>query len=158
MSYRPFVQIFLCLLSTFALSGCGDGRPSVYPASGRMLFEGNPMPLGASVSFLPVGDEGVATSGMVDAEGNLEISTFEGQPGLVAGEYRVVVYQILEKEPDQPDADGEIRPSADDTFMAVDADQKIPTIYSDRAKSPLTVVIRPDEENDLGTLELKASP
>jgi hypothetical protein len=143
------------LISSLVLWGCGESRPPVYPASGRMLYEGKPMPLGASVTFLPLSGTGVATSGMVDSEGNLTISTFEGQPGLVAGEYRVIVYQTIEKEPDQADADGEIRSKPTDDFISVQKEQRIPKVYSDRDNSPLKVTIK-EEDNDLGTLELKA--
>lgn len=151
------VRIALIAAIMNLVIGCSDGRPTIYPTTGQMLFEGNPMPLGASVSFLPTGKGGVASSGMVDKDGNMEISTFEGQPGLAVGEYRVVVYQVVEKEPDQADPDGEIRPELTDTFSAVDAKQRIPKIYSDRNKSPLTITIK-EEDNDLGTLDLKANP
>lgn len=145
------------LFAAVVLSGCGEGRPDVYPATGSILFEGQPMPLGASVTFLPLGGSGVATSGSVDAQGNLTITTFEDQPGLVAGKYRVVVYQVIEKEPDQASADGEIRASPDADFIAVKADQQIPKIYSDRNRSPLIITIE-EGANDLGTIELKADP
>lgn len=149
--------LLICILLA-GIAGCGDGRPDVFPASGRMLFEGQPMPLGASVTFLPIeGGSGVATSGMVDAEGNLEITTFENQSGLAAGKYRVVVYQLMDKEPDEVGEDGEIRPAADASFVVVSEDQTIPEIYSDRARSPLQVTIEAGA-NDLGTIELKANP
>ncbi|WP_145370710.1 hypothetical protein [Maioricimonas rarisocia] len=127
------------------------------PTTGRLLYDGKPMPLGASVTFLPIGDSGVATSGAVDEDGNLSVVTFENQSGLVAGEYRLVVYQIIEKEPDHVDQDGEIRAAPTDTFMAVDEEQRIPEIFSDRQKSPLTVTIEAGS-NDLGTLDLKTVP
>lgn len=111
------------------------------------------MPLGASVTFLPIGGSGVSTSGAVDEEGNLTVSTFGGNAGLVEGEYRVIVYQITDKEPDQVDSDGEIRAKVTDTFTVVEKDQRIPKVYSDRNNSPLKVKIEAGE-NDLGTIEL----
>mgnify|MGYP006965540612 CR=1 FL=1 len=151
-------RTLLCsTLAILLLAGCSDGRPAVYPTTGRLLYDGKPMPLGASVTFLPTGSGGVATSGQVDQEGNLTITTFENESGLVAGEYRVIVYQVIEKEPEHKDQDGEIRAAPTDTFMAVDEDQRIPKVFSDRAKSPLTVTIT-EGSNDLGTIDLKTVP
>jgi hypothetical protein len=138
--------------------GCGNGNPDVYPVTGKLLYEGEPMPMGATVTFIPINDStGVSTSGMVDAEGNIEITTFEDQTGLVPGEYRVIIYQFVEKEPDQAGEDGEIRPALTDDFVVVDPKDQIPEIYSDHTRSPLTITVNP-EETDLGTIDLKANP
>ncbi|MBD3673058.1 MAG: hypothetical protein HUJ26_05985 [Planctomycetaceae bacterium] len=138
--------------------GCGDGNPDVYPVTGKLLYEGEPMPMGATVTFIPINDStGVSTSGMVDAEGNIDITTFEDQTGLVPGEYRVIVYQIVEKEPDQVGEDGEIRPPVDADFTVVAPKDQIPEIYGDHMRSPLTITVNA-EETDLGTIDLKANP
>lgn len=116
------------------------------------------MPLGGVVTFLPInGSSGVSTSGMVDPEGHLDITTFEDQSGLVPGEYRLVIYQTIEKEPDQVGEDGEIRPPLDQDFVVVKPDSQIPEIYSDHTRSPITITVNA-EETDLGTIDLKAKP
>lgn len=138
--------------------GCGDGKPDVYPVSGRLLYEGEPMPMGATVTFIPINNStGVSTSGMVDQQGIIDITTFEDQKGLVPGEYRVIVYQLVEKEPDQVGEDGEIRPPVDADFSVVAPQDRIPEIYSDHTRSPITITVNA-EETDLGTIDLKANP
>lgn len=154
LNFCQNLSVGLTMGVVLLLTGCGGSeRPSIYPTSGTILFNGQPMPLGASVTFLPLGDSGVASSGVVDEKGNLTVSTFEGTPGLAAGEYRVVVYQTTDKEPDHVDADGEIRAAVTETFQVVPKEQRIPEVYADRNKSPLTVTIK-EEDNDLGTIEL----
>jgi len=70
--------------------GC-DGGIAVQPVKGKLLLEGNPAPENTRVNFTPVG-EGLAASGVVDAEGNYELfSGSDGLPGAVVGTYKVSV-------------------------------------------------------------------
>jgi hypothetical protein len=97
---RPIRQRQLIATSIFVLlgllssSGCGDGRFKRYPVTGSVLVDGQPAE-GAFVYFCPVSgtDEVMAKRpfGRTDSQGQYELTTFEGNDGAPAGQYRVVI-------------------------------------------------------------------
>src|SRR5687768_4724922 len=81
-------------LALALLAGCGDksvaGRPPVYPASGQVVYKGQPLE-GAFVSFTPTEGKTHGASGRTDAEGRFTLTTFDPGDGAPAGRYRVTV-------------------------------------------------------------------
>jgi hypothetical protein len=129
-----------------ATVGCGDGRVTVYRVRGKVTFEGKPMAGGGSISFVPLTNQaGKTAGGEIAADGSYELTTYSAGDGSMAGEFRVVISQVTEREPDMT-KDGE-RPGKSITTVGK-ADQ-IPAIYSDPQKSPLTAKVEAKDPNEI---------
>lgn len=129
-----------------AAAGCGDGS-KVYPVKGKVTFDGKPMKGGGSVAFMPLGGQtGKTAGGEITEDGNYELMTHKPGDGSMDGEFRVVIIQVTEHEPETV-ADGEkaVRKKG----RSLPAEDRIPTVYGDPYKSPLraTVVKGPNELN-----------
>lgn len=84
-----------------AVCSCGGDGPTLHPAAGRVLFNGQPA-VGATVVFIPVADgSGPKPSGVVGDDGRFELSTHPHGKGAPAGEYAVVVTQFPENAREQ---------------------------------------------------------
>ena len=91
-----FVVIGICACS-------GDKRTTTYPVSGQVL-EGTRPVANATVILHPVGDVGgdvVKPRGTTRADGTFTLTTFDGNDGAPAGDYRVTVEQWLAGRPDE---------------------------------------------------------
>lgn len=117
-----------------ALAAAGCGEPAVHPVKGRVMLEGKPMKGGGSIAFMPVdGRPGKAAGGEIKEDGTYELMTHKPGDGSMAGEFRVVIHQSTDREPDAT-KDGE---KAGRAVTVVGAADRIPAIYSDPARSPL---------------------
>ena len=90
---RPILCSTLPLF--LALAGCNGGSPQVpvFPAEGKILFDGKP-PAGAQVIFHPVGKAGsevVRPTGQVDSTGKFTLTTYAANDGAPEGDYQVTV-------------------------------------------------------------------
>lgn len=79
-----------CGLLVVALAGCGGSSPKLYPATGTVTFEGNPVD-GAQVTYIP--QQGVPSLGTTDSAGKYAMAT-RGKPGVPAGTYSITVTKI----------------------------------------------------------------
>jgi hypothetical protein len=70
------------------LAGCGDGKPSRVPVSGRVLIDGQPLKYG-QIQFIPDNDR--LSSGRIGSDGRFTLSCFEKEDGAVLGTHRVTV-------------------------------------------------------------------
>ena len=68
--------------------GCGDGRPTRVPVSGRVLIDGKPLAKGM-VRFVPQGAR--PSSGRLDESGQFRLTCYDGSDGAVLGKHRVQV-------------------------------------------------------------------
>lgn len=75
-----------CLLTV--LSGCGDGRPTCVPVSGRVLIDGTPVEFG-SIRITPDGQR--PAQGQLGSEGRFTLTTSEKGDGCVTGTHQVTV-------------------------------------------------------------------
>jgi hypothetical protein len=135
--------------------GCNGDNP-VYPVQGKITFEGKPMVGGGSISFLPLGNQPGKTAGAdVDENGTYKMTTYRPGDGSMVGEFRVVITQVVEKEPEAT-PDGQKAPKAVSTVPPQD---RIPTIYGDPMNSPLRATVEAKGMNELNfNLERKAQP
>jgi hypothetical protein len=86
---QTYVSGGSCLmLLVAALAGCGDGRPTRVPISGKVTIDGAPLQFG-SVLFVPA--SGRSAGGSLDKEGRYFLSCFEKGDGAMVGEYRVAI-------------------------------------------------------------------
>jgi hypothetical protein len=80
-SIIPFAALVL-------LTGCGDGKPTRVPISGKVLIDGQPLKLG-SIAYVP---KGARPSGSaIDKDGHFELTCYEHGDGAVLGAHRVMV-------------------------------------------------------------------
>jgi hypothetical protein len=138
---RQRVLAWALAVPALFLSSCGDaGRRPVYPAHGRVLFEGQPMP-NAQVILHPLSlddnDHPVRPTGRVGADGSVTLTTFTAGDGAPEGEYAVTV--DLRRRP--PDAEGDVTQSV------------LPARYLKPDTSPLRVRIKKGT-NELAPFEL----
>lgn len=81
---RRFVVV-LC----FITAGCGGpSRPETVPVSGRVTYQGKPVPMG-QIMFYP--DQGRPAVGTIDADGHYRLRTFAPDNGAIPGHYRVTI-------------------------------------------------------------------
>ena len=131
-------------------AGCGDANP-VYPVRGRVTFDGKPLRGGGSIAFVPVGNQaGKTAGGEIAEDGTYELTTYKPGDGSMAGEFRVVITQVTEREPDAT-KDGE-RPGK--SITVVGKADRIPAVYADPYKSPLTAKVEAKGVNEIN-LDLK---
>jgi hypothetical protein len=139
------VESIFVLLSLAILTGCGDGRLKVYPASGKVLVKGQPAE-GAKVIFYTQNADqkqpGIPIpQGTVAADGTYSLTTYEPNDGAPAGSYAVTVVWNKVIVPD------------DDPESQVERDQ-LDGRYATPEKSGLTATVEA-KENELPPFELK---
>lgn len=155
MINRRSLLILVAPLFIFPLSGCGpDGRVAVYPTSGTVTFLGEPMSGGGAISFVPLdGQVGKAAGGTIDGDGKFTMSTYDPNDGSMAGRFRVVIFQTTVAETETI-GDTDVEGARDTlTEFSVPESKRIPLVYSDVTRSPLTVEVKEQPANEL-TLEL----
>lgn len=90
------------LLLFVTLTGCGREGPERVPVHGRITYGGGAWPKAGVVYFQPLGSHGGQplrpATGMFDAEGSFQATSFTPGDGLVPGKYRVRV-ECWEVEP-----------------------------------------------------------
>ena len=139
------------------LLGCGAGgeieRPETVAVSGSVLYKGKPVE-GAQVSFMTSGAPRPA-SGVTDAEGKFELSTFEPKDGAIIGTH---VITISKAAPGSGAAASSAAPSDDPSAMlgdytaAADSDFQdskalLPTKYASAGTSPLQEEVKKGAPN-----------
>ncbi len=130
-------------LLLIAATGCGE---SVYKVSGAVTFEGKPMVGGGSISFVPLGEgKQRAAGGTIAENGTYTLTTLKDGDGAMAGEYRVVIFQVTETEPKNTGDDGKVRIPAKSLPMA----DRIPTTFADTYNSPLTAKVEAKAVNEI---------
>jgi hypothetical protein len=83
------IGLVSCLLLT--VTGCGDGRPAVVPAKGRVYMNGEPLTGYAGfVRVEPIGSR-AATGDISESDGTFTLTSFEAGDGCVPGTHPVAV-------------------------------------------------------------------
>ena len=83
----------VCLLSAVVVvGGCGEPRPPVAGAAGKITFNGNPASAGR-VLFLPAdgGKQGLAR---IRPDGTFTLRTFAADDGAIVGQHHVVIVDV----------------------------------------------------------------
>lgn len=142
----------LLLAVVVATAGCGDGRFTVQPVSGRVLVRGEPAP-GAVVIFYPQSDDPerqkLRPHAETDSEGEFQATTYLQGDGAPAGDYRVaVVWNGWAQAPQSPGA-----PEDDESKTSRVVD-RLGGRYKDPDASGLEVTIARGK-NELPAFELE---
>ena len=134
------------------LAGCGGGdNVDVYPVKGTVSFEGKPMAGGGSIAFVPTGGQkGKAAGGVIGEDGTYELTTYSEGDGSMVGDFRVVVTQVVYQEPDfGGDSDKAGASATPEPVSVVQEQDRIPMVYSDPTRSPLTAKVEAKELNEI---------
>jgi hypothetical protein len=149
MSQRTWLVVGALVVAA-AAAGCGGNNP-VYPVQGKVMFEGKPMLGGGAISLIPLDKrEGKAAGGEIAEDGTFKLTTYRPGDGSMVGEFRVVISQSVEKEPEAT-PDGQKAPKA---AASVPMNARIPIVYADSANSPLKIKVEAKSMNEIN-LDLK---
>jgi len=109
----------IALALGLATAGCGDGKPTPYPASGSVRVGGKEAD-GALVRLWPVGADGpdaVRPLGYVQPDGTFQLTSYKENDGAPAGTYKVTVEW-------RPKRKSQIEPEGPDKLAGKYADPK----------------------------------
>jgi hypothetical protein len=147
-----------CALSLLLLIGCsGSGEEGLYPVSGRVLHQGQPV-AGAMISF--VGEEGTRPATAVSqSDGTYSLFTLDS-PGAGPGKYTVVVVKMAETARDDAvNVDLGVNQAGEDLSMqqaALVASKPpakpagvLPAAYSNPMTSPLRAEVKQGTANEI---------
>jgi hypothetical protein len=152
MRYGP---VWVAGVAAIAVACAGCGGSTKPPVKGTVKFEGKPMKGGGAISFMPTGGQaGKAAGGEIQADGTYELMTNKPGDGSMVGDFRVVIHQSTDREPD-PTKDGERSGKAVSVVSAAD---RIPLVYADPTKSPLTAKVEAKENTIDFDLKRDAAP
>jgi hypothetical protein len=152
------------LMVGMLLAGCwgGDatkGRAKVYKVSGTVTYVGNPV-IGAVVTFSPQEKNQPAAVGRTDDAGEFSLTTYGGNDGAAAGEFKVLV-MLTDSSPEpvpeaahSPDGRNVGNAHSAQTSTKSKSLSLLPIKYSDIEQTPLTAKVDPKGNNHF-TLELK---
>lgn len=134
----------LALAATcYACSDSTDHRITVFPVSGKVLFNGQPA-AGAQVLLFPKGHalpDGSAATGIVKDDGTFQASIYSDGSGVPPGEYVVTVqwFKLV-----QTDGGAGRGPNV------------IPARYGDPEKSPVKVTVAESGQTTIEPIEIKS--
>jgi len=136
------LSVPLCLCVSFFSAGCSQsGNVKTYPVKGVVTFDGKPMVGGGSISLVPTTNQpGKTAAGIIKPDGTYILGTYTETDGSMTGDFKVIIFQETAKE-GQAAPDG-AAPTATATTSVAPAD-RIPLLYSDDQKTPLTAKIEP---------------
>ena len=136
MQDARFLGLSFALLACGLLAGCPRGAAAISPVSGKVLYNGFPLP-GGTIVFTPDasrGESGPIAHGMIGSDGVYQLSTGE-TPGVAPGKYRVTVRSHVSAA----------KPLPGERF-AIPA-SLIPEKYSDPELSLLVCEVKPGHPN-----------
>lgn len=144
------------LVAAAFLVGCGGGaedRPDVYPVSGTVLYNNNPV-AGATVSFWAEG-AARAAQGVTGPDGKFQLSMYDVNDGAIPGVNIITVTKMeAGAAPAAPPPTAQADPSAMMQMMqqqsegnAAGPSSAIPVKYSDRNTTTLQETVSAEGEN-----------
>ena len=155
-AFNVFSKLTL-LLAVLSLSftGCGYRRPAQVKTTGTVTLDGEPV-ANAALMFIP--DSGRPASGNTNTNGEFQISSFGGNDGLPAGNYRVTVTKLvlkdkfqrqlenLEKQAEEAAEEDEESVAFDIEFADNAYENKLPEKYAELDTTDITVTITKQQE------------
>lgn len=149
LNYRPCRRQLLmagaCCLALALLPGCGGGPPGpkTIPVYGVVTYNSKPVSSG-EITFAPVDAKGQPTLATIGSDGSFTAKFSEAKPGLVAGDYKLVItsYKVPLAQIPPPQL-----AKMGDTNLAV------PKKYTDLKTTPLTLSVT--EKDGSKKLDLK---
>ena len=148
------LTLFLAVLALI-FTGCGYRRPAQVKTTGTVSLDGEPVAQ-ASLMFIP--DSGRPASGNTNTNGAFELSSYGGNDGLPAGNYRVTVSKLVLKDKYQKqlkklETQAEEAAESDEASEAVDVEfsdeayeNEMPEKYAELDTTDITVTITKQQE------------
>ncbi len=129
----------ILLVTMMGFLGCNaPDQEGLIPVSGTIKLDGEAA-LNATVVYIPQGNTaGHGGSGVTDATGHYQITSPHGKKGLPPGDYKVTVSRRL-----NPDG---TPPSPNEMPIESQARETLPTKYSDKEKTELSVKLAADDK------------
>lgn len=122
----------LLLVSMGLVVGCGSGPPKTVKVAGTIEFDGQPLTTGR-ITFVPQavgeGENNRPATGVIDAQGHYELSTFKPGDGALPGKYLVAVIS------------NSTDPTLEEMAEGAKAVSKIPAGYNSPSSSGLTATV-----------------
>ena len=140
---------------TFTFTGCGYRRPAQVKTTGTVTLDGEPV-ASAALMFIP--DSGRPASGTTNTNGEFQVSSFGGNDGLPAGNYRVTATKLILKDKFQKLYDRQVERAAEEAEPgeepeAVDIEfgdsawkNEMPEKYAELDTTDITVTITKQQE------------
>ena len=155
-AFNVFSKLTL-LLAVLSLSftGCGYRRPAQVKTTGTVTLDGEPV-ANAALMFIP--DSGRPASGNTNTNGAFELSSYGGNDGLPAGNYRVTVSKLVLKDKYQKqlkklETQAEEAAESDEASEAVDVEfsdeayeNELPEKYAELDTTDINVIITKQQE------------
>jgi len=159
---RRAAALLLVLGVAWFPAGCQQHKKAiVFPVEGRVTFEGEPLPGGGTIRFIPLHRKDARPAGgKIDKDGNYTLTTYKDGDGAAAAQFRVVIKQntILQpakyKKASADTKEGSQKPVQ--PAVPVPKNKLIPAIYSDPANSPLRATV--EDDNNTINFDLKQNP
>ena len=147
---RLVILLSLACFLGFTAIGCGGGIKTNY-VEGIVTLDGEPLS-GASVTFIPVAEDGLTAGGFSDDWGVYRLSSVNGSGGrgALAGEYVVTVAKTKEVPLARPVKHD------DGTETKTTSESVLAPIYRERTKTPLKFTVK-NGSNKID-LPLKSKP
>ena len=156
-SYKCCLVLSFLMVFPFILGCPGNKGPKVYPVSGTITMDGQPLP-GAKVVFMPTNPGGPALSatGQTDESGKFTVQTSSGTAagGTTEGEYKVTV----RKTRDEWDGHSYLPNPGGEPIKDSKAVDDLPPIYGKVAETPFSATVTKDKTKNVYTFDLQSKP
>ena len=148
INFARTIAASLCAIVIMSSLGCGSGikAPRLHPVSGKVTFQGKPVP-GATLVFIPANEDPNKPSiersaGKTDEQGSYELTWgIDEAIGSPAGKYKVFITAFQE---------------VDDSF---DSEAKPPSLIPEKYNSPVSSGLTADvKENDDNVINFELLP
>lgn len=148
------VPVAAALLLTFALCGCGESRPPLAVAGGKVVCLGMPVTSG-SITFVPMAENGQknpgkAAKGEITGDGSFRLSTWDVFDGAVVGRHRVE-FEAAEDDAEETEVTDEA--AQDGETEARPARKPAQAVATFHLSGELIVEVKSGEDNQF-TIEL----
>ncbi len=129
------LMIATIVLGSYGCGGGGGSRPQTTPVTLTIRYQGQPVE-GATVTLAPQASDGTAATGQTNAQGVVAPRTFPEVPGVVPGNYTVLVAKTLVEGLRQGENLDDADPGQQPTFKEL-----LPPKYKTVATSGLTLQV-----------------
>lgn len=85
---KSLKSLLLCSFVLLPLIGCGPSRPETAQVSGKITFNGQPVPAGRIAFWPPKGRPAIAE---IRPDGSYELTSFSDGDGAILGQHRVTI-------------------------------------------------------------------
>ncbi|MDR1289812.1 MAG: hypothetical protein LBK06_01275 [Planctomycetaceae bacterium] len=158
-----YSAVLVALSVLMLVNGCGKAGHEVYPATGKILYQGKPLG-DAQVSFHPLDSSGFVASAITEPDGTFSLlTTGATKNGAIAGEYNVLVSKIIAVDNNgNPIKDTQENPQSKAPQMAESSTQSvqrpkmksaIPEKYAQIEKPLLKATVEKKQNNYLFELD-----